>query len=85
MSRVEEKKLEFFCRKACMFQKISTFAAVLIKKTCGREQWLQVKGFINFGFWFLKILAFLLGFSCYCHVLPLTSKTAFVMERQGCE
>ena len=39
-----------------VFKNISIFAAVLIIKTCSRVFWLQVKGFINFGFWFLKIL-----------------------------
>jgi len=40
-----------------VFENNSIFAAVLIIKTCSRVFWLQVKGFINFGFWFLKILA----------------------------
>ena len=44
-----------------MFEKKCIFAAVLIIKTCSHENWLQVKGFINFGFWFLKIPAFYTG------------------------
>ena len=56
-----------------VFKNNSIFAAVLIIKTCGHDIWLQVKGFINFGFWFLKILAsagiLLTGIQMYTHYL----------------
>ena len=48
--------MAFFSKKACIFEKNSIFAAVLIIKTCSHLIWLQAKGFINFGFWFLKTL-----------------------------
>lgn len=55
---VSSKFFKILYKKCCIIKKISIFASVLIIKTCSHEHWLQVKGFINFGFWFLKILAF---------------------------
>ena len=54
---MSEKKTIFRKKVIAVFKNNSIFAAVLIIKTCSHDIWLQVKGFMNFGFWFLKILA----------------------------